>query len=253
MAFNSFNSNSSEFGIDPLSTEDILQDVFSNLPTNFFPTRRSTIPLGFLKVMFRQNFYRYFHGRTSKRILQMILRRVAANLRFANYGRNYHSNGGIFKVCFERYSSAPAFSYSELSRRAFSIENDPRTYPAPGDFVRLLEQNLNPHIPASLPAFCQALTLSRPTSQYELPVMIYILRRTCEGIQNLFQIQDYYDSFTDECCDCFKSYYEDDNPQTISRRRTLYLLQRFLVYLQDFQEETNMLFFNRLKHQFSDF
>jgi hypothetical protein len=157
------------------------------------------------------------------------LRRILANVRFGNIGRNYAQNGGIFKECALMYQGTPRILPQEISRAS----------------TMFLKEFKVVNIEKTFDVFTTALCPNRGVSAHEMKLMIYLLRRICESLLIKFTIDQNRLNYTDDHCDCPSSHYPGDDFSGYSRRMCLERLHEILQRLDMFEQQLSMYPFSR--------
>jgi hypothetical protein len=217
--------------VDPRFTKYVLSRLNTALRTNL-PIKRTAIPLGLVRCMFRGSFSLNFRGKNLEKILKMILDRIAANKKIGNYGKNTSLMGGISKTCVAHYRAIPPVSLVNLQMEGtyFILKN---TVPAP---MRsdLIFTNFDP---------------SRPILFDHLPVFVHLLKRLVVDLQIAIQVNLNRQRYTDDCCDCPASYCNEDSFFDLEMIDCCFLLDQISTSLEGYESQLRGYPYSRLLKQ----
>jgi len=222
-------SNDYILGIDPEYTINILSGLKTSLAQQF-PQKRTAIPLGLVRCMFRTSFSVNFRGRVPQKFLKMILERIAANKKIGNYGKNTSLMGGISKTCVAHYRTIPPVN----------LENLP-----------MMETHflLQHTVPPPIGAF-QILTHfdpSQPILFDHIPVFVHLLKRLITDLEIMMQIHLNRQRYTDDCCDCPASYCYEDSRYELEMANVSFLINEISTALENFESKFREFPYSRLK------
>lgn len=208
-------------------TEVVLRTLNTALSEQL-PIKRTAITLGFVRCMFSR-FLLKFRGRVPQKFLEMILKRIAANKKIGNYGKNTSLMGGIYKTCVAHYREIPPVSLVNLQMAGtyFSLRN---TVPPP---MRsdLIFTNFDP---------------SRPILFDHLPIFVHLLKRLVVDLQINMLVSLNRQRYTDDCCDCPASYCNDDTIYEYKVMDCCILLDQIFTSLQRYESQLRGYPYSRL-------
>jgi hypothetical protein len=216
-------------GIDPEYTTYILSSLKTTISQGF-PQKRTAIPLGLVKCMFRTSFSVNFRGRFSQKFLKMILERIAANKKIGCYGKNSSLIGGIYKKSVAHYRGIPPVNFKSLPMMETHL---------------LIKHTVSPPIGAF--EILTQFDLTQPILFDHIPVFVHLLKRLIGDLKIMMQIHLNRKHYRDDFSDCPASYCYADSTYELEMANVSFLENEISTALKNFESRFREFPYSRLK------